>query len=167
MTQQDLIGEADTALSEIVHKKSATKLPLKMNGKDRGSITVKCEELCSNNGIVKGEIAGVNLPKKCFMKIFNEDERNGITAVYKSEVCNGEWKTFEINANMFCNSDLVVISTLFYYRIGLSSSRSSSIKPMEVMCSKAKSKSPPPHPNNFTPSPPSQNSPLLRKPNYV
>ena len=142
MAQQDLIGDAETVLSDIVHKKSATKLPLKLNDKDRGSITVKCEELCSNNGVVKGEIAGVNLPKSCFLKIFNEDEKNGLTAVYKSEVSNGNWRAFEITANMFCNGDLVVLSIPFHPRTDPSSSRSSSTKPTAAMSSKAKSRSP-------------------------
>ncbi|KAM7455940.1 hypothetical protein BLSTO_03306 [Blastocystis sp. subtype 1] len=118
LAQQDLIGDAETVLSDIVHKKSATKLPLKLNDKDRGSITVKCEELCSNNGVVKGEIAGVNMPKSCFLKIFNEDEKNGLTAVYKSEVSNGNWRAFEITANMFCNGDLnrPILIQVFKYK---------------------------------------------------
>lgn len=90
-----------------MHKKSATTLSLKLNEKDRGKITVKCEELGANNGIVKGEFSGVGLPKRCFMKIFNEDEKNGLVAVYKSEVANGNWHPFEINVSLFCNGDLV------------------------------------------------------------
>ena len=59
-------------LSEIVHKKTSTKLDLKLNDKNRGTITIKCEELNSVHGVVRGQFIGRDLPSsRCFYRIFN------------------------------------------------------------------------------------------------
>ncbi|KNB42441.1 hypothetical protein JH06_3959 [Blastocystis sp. subtype 4] len=72
LERQDFIGEAETVLSELVHKKTATKLDLKLNEKSRGTITVKCEELNAVHGVVRGQFIGMDLPSsRCFYRIFN------------------------------------------------------------------------------------------------
>lgn len=114
LEKQDFIGEATSVLSTIVHKTSATVLDLKIDDKQRGKITVKCEELSEANGIVKGCFKGIDIKKKCFYQLYNVDEKNGLTSMYKSEVkANGDWKEFEMNSILFCNGDLV--SILWFY----------------------------------------------------
>ena len=116
LEKQDFIGEATSVLSTIVHKTSATVLDLKIGDKQRGKITVKCEELSEANGIVKGCFKGIDIKKKCFYQLYNVDEKNGLTSMYKSEVkADGNWKEFEMNSIIFCNGDLVTILLLSYY----------------------------------------------------
>lgn len=114
LDRQDFIGEAETVLSELVHKKTATKLDLKLNEKTRGSIIVKCEELNAVHGVIKGQFIGVDLPSsRCFYRIYSMDEKNGMSPVYKSEVAkNGKWKPFEIDVGIFCNGDMVRFGTI-------------------------------------------------------
>lgn len=109
LDRQDFIGETICALSSIVHKNTATILDLKLNNKIRGQITIKCEELGEANGIIRGCFKGLGLSKKSFYRIFNIDEKNGSTPMYKSEVAKqGGWNAFEIHSQLFCNGDLVI-----------------------------------------------------------
>lgn len=108
LDRQDFIGEVTSALSSIVHKQDVTKLDLTLANKKRGQIIVKCEELSEVNGIVRGCFKGKDINSKCFYRVYNLDEKNGETAMYKSEVVkNGDWNSFEINSLLFCNGDLV------------------------------------------------------------
>lgn len=124
LDRQDFIGEASTVLSELVHKKTSTTLPLKLNEKDRGSIIVKCEEMNNVCGVIKGQFTCSTLSSRSFYRIFNIlsfliyfpftphlDEKNGEIPVYKSEVTkNGIWKRFEVDVTLFCNGDMVYLS---------------------------------------------------------
>lgn len=121
LDRQDFIGEASSVLSELVHKKSSTTLPLKLNGKDRGSIIVKCEEMNNVCGVIQGQLTCPSLSSRSFYRIFNIlflfflfpftphiDEKNGEIPVYKSEVTKkGMWKPFEMDVTLFCNGDMV------------------------------------------------------------
>lgn len=111
MDQQDYIGEVTSALSSIVHRQDVTTLDLTLKNKKRGQIIVKCEELSEVNGIIKGCFKGGDISGKCFYRVYNLDEKNGETAMYKSEVTkNGNWDAFEINSLLFCNGDLVCVN---------------------------------------------------------
>ena len=71
LDRQDLIGVAESFLSDIVHHRGATTLDLKLNGADRGTLVVKCEELAQCNGVVRGRFTGIDFPSNCFFCLSN------------------------------------------------------------------------------------------------
>lgn len=89
-------------------------MSLTLNGQNRGSIILKCEELTEAYGIVKGCLKGQNIKGHCFYVVFSVNEKNGETPMYRSEVKkHGNWSSFNIDSLLFCNGDLVSNKSTF------------------------------------------------------
>ena len=116
LSKQDLIGEAQIDLAQIISGNGLTELELKIPSnpnEKRGTFYVTPEQVENSGSIVTGKITGKNLKKMSFFSrndpffIISKSSENGrFLPIYQSEVTRSmNWKPFTIPYQVLCNID--------------------------------------------------------------